>query len=102
MNSDKIKKDPKVNEYVDKMAKKVNEYVDENLKEIINWQSLNDEEILHIKFISKSIILARDGILSGSSFVTAIIDNNLEKAITNADFACLRALKLFILVKLWV
>jgi len=85
-----------------RIEKATNQYIDENLKEVIEWNALSQEQIVHIKNIAKNIVFARENILNGSGFVMAVMDNNLESAISNADSVCVRALKLFILVKLWV
>jgi hypothetical protein len=63
--------------------------------------SESDDETNHIINIASSIMLTRDGVLNGGSFVQAIIDNDLEEAIGRADSTCIKALKFFVQVKLY-
>lgn len=86
----------------DKIRKIVGEYVDKNLTSVSDWHKLGEDQISHIKDVSTSIILERENIKSGGGFVSAIMDNDFEQIISRADGICLRALKLFLLVKLWV
>lgn len=86
----------------DKIRKVVGEYVDKNLTSVCDYQRLKEDQISHIKDISTSIVLERQGIRSGGGFVSAILNNDFEQIIGRADETCLRALRLFLLVKLWV
>jgi len=53
-----------------------------------------DEED-HVINIARSVMLHRDGIMLGGGFVTAVIENDLEKAISVADSTCSQHLPFF-------
>lgn len=59
------------------------------------WKVEND----HVINICASVMMTRDGVLQGGSFVQAIIDNNLYEAINRADDTCINHLKLFVIAK---
>ena len=42
----------------------------------------------HIIDICSSVMMTRDGVLNGGSFVQAIVDNNLTRALAYADSEC--------------
>ena len=48
----------------------------------------------HITDVMVSIMMTRDKVLSGGSFVQAICDNNLKQCIDRADNDCINHLKL--------
>ncbi len=86
--------------YDEKVRKLIDKYVDENLSLIIG--EVTSDEIRHIKDIGESIVRTRDNIAPfGGIFVYSIVENNLEKAVSYADRTCIKALKLFVLIKLW-
>lgn len=86
--------------YEEKLRKLIDEYVDKNKGAIIG--EVTDEEITHIKDIGESIIRTRDSVHpTGGSFVHAIVSNTLDSAVSYADGTCLKALKLFVLIKNW-
>jgi hypothetical protein len=61
---------------------------------------LNDYEETatdHIKEIMVSVMMTRDGLLQGGSFVQAVVDNNLRKAISRADKECINHLRIITL-----
>jgi len=74
-------------------------YVDDNLGEVMDWTSLSEDQIFHIKDIARSITIEREKLNMGGRFAKAILDNNLKNAISWGDGLCLRALKLFVMVK---
>lgn len=51
----------------------------------------------HIINIMISIMMTRDNVLSGGSFVKAVVDNRLYEAINYADRECYEYLKLLVL-----
>lgn len=55
----------------------------------------------HIRQICASIMMTRDKILNGGSFVKAIVSNDLQRAVSYADSICIKHLKLFVEVKTW-
>lgn len=57
---------------------------------------ISDSDYLHIVDIATSVMLTRDNILQGGSFVQSIVKNNLEGAFCRADSVCERAIKFFI------
>ena len=50
----------------------------------------------HIISFIQSVMMTRDGHLQGGSFVQAVVDNDLFKAISNADNQCLQNLKVIV------
>lgn len=61
---------------------------------------LNDYEETatdHIKDVMVSVMMTRDGILQGGSFVQAVVDNNLRKAVSRADKECTMHLRIITL-----
>lgn len=46
---------------------------------------LSDEDAEHVIRVGASVLMTRDGVLSGGSFVQAVVDNNLEAAVNSAD-----------------
>lgn len=85
------------NEYI----KKATEYCIENRDAVVDWDMLHDDDREHIYNIAASIMMTRDEYLQGGGFVKSIIENDLGVAASSADHICLRALKLFVLVKSW-
>jgi len=59
------------------------------------WKIDND----HVINICASVMMTRDNVLQGGSFVQAIIDNNLYEAINRADDTCINYLKIFVIAK---
>jgi hypothetical protein len=53
----------------------------------------------HVINVIASVMMTRDNVLQGGSFVQAIIDNNLYDAINRADDKCINHLKLFAIAK---
>jgi len=86
-----------MNEY----NKKATEYCIENRDAVVDWDMLHDDDREHIYNIAASIMMTRDNYLQGGGFVQNIIKNDLEKAVCSADHICIRALKLFVFVKLY-
>lgn len=51
----------------------------------------------HIHHIIASVMMQRDGVgFGGGSFVTAVIENNLEGAVSRADSECLEYLPVIV------
>jgi hypothetical protein len=65
-------------------------------REWAGLENLSEEEFAHVCNIGKSILLTRDGILQGGSFVQAVVNNDLKGAINRADATCIKALKGFV------
>jgi hypothetical protein len=53
----------------------------------------------HIIDVMISVMMNRDGVQRGGSFVEAICNNNLDEACSRADDECINYLRLFSLVK---
>jgi hypothetical protein len=56
----------------------------------------------HITNIARSIMMTRDGLDSGGSFVQSIIENNLSASVGRADSVCVQCLPFFVYCKLHV
>jgi hypothetical protein len=56
----------------------------------------NVEVSEHIIDVMRSVMMTRDKVLQGGSFVQAVVDNNLREAISRADGACLANIKIIV------
>lgn len=56
----------------------------------------------HIINIARSVMMHRDGIMKGGSFVTAIVENDLDGAITRADSVCVQNIPFFVHCKRFI
>jgi hypothetical protein len=86
----------------DNYRKKVAESLQKNLSMITGRESLSATSLQHIEDVAVSIILTREKLQTGGSFVQAIVDNDLEGAIGRADSDCARALRFFVYVKRFI
>lgn len=50
----------------------------------------------HVIRIIKSVMMHRDGVLSGGGFVEAVVNNDLRQAVGRADATCYGALKVIV------
>ena len=66
------------------------------------YEETNDNNQKHIESIGASVMMARDKVLSGGSFVQAVINNNLADAVGRADSTCINHLKFFVYCKKYV
>ena len=71
-------------------------YVAAARKHCDNWKATPSD---HIIDVIVSVMLTRDKILPGGSFVQSIIDNDLSSAVSRADSDCINHLKLIVLAK---
>ena len=62
----------------------------------VNWGENVSE---HIIDIIVSVMMTRDNVLQGGSFVQAVVANDLRGAVTRADSDCINHLKLICLAK---
>lgn len=62
------------------------------------WAAMYIVDNQHAIDIAASVLMTRDGVLQGGSFVQAIIDNNLREAIGRADDVCINYLKFFVAI----
>ncbi len=51
----------------------------------------------HIKDVMISVMMTKDNVLQGGSFVQAVIDNNLREAFNRADADCIKNLRIITL-----
>jgi len=86
---------------IENIRKQVTEYCVRNQNLVIGFSLLSNEEREHIYDIAASVVMTRDQILKGGSFVCAIVENNLSSAVSRADEICRRALALFVTVNEW-
>lgn len=61
---------------------------------------LGIENRYHIEDLISSVMMTRDKIMLGGSFVKAVVENDLESAIIRADDGATRALKIIVLAKM--
>lgn len=65
---------------------------------VIHFLNRYEEKVSeHIIDIMISVMMTRDGILQGGSFVQAVCNNNLKDAISRADKDCLKNLRIITL-----
>jgi hypothetical protein len=62
------------------------------------WAAMYKVDEQHAIDVAASVLMTRDGVLQGGSFVQAIIDNNLREAINRADDVCIKYLKFFVVI----
>lgn len=60
------------------------------------------EDKYHVCHIAASIMMTRDKVLLGGSFVQAVVDNNLEQAVNRADSVCIGNLVFFVYCRNYV
>lgn len=73
-------------------------YINRNL-EWLGLTGLDNKELVHITDLASSVMMTRDKYMMGGSFVQAIVDNDLEQAISRADNTAIKGLKTFAAVK---
>lgn len=88
--------------YHDLVRLSVNQFFNNNRVAIINHGQLTAEEIESVNDMVQKIIKHRDDYIYGGGFVEGLVNNDLLKTIEHADPLTLRALKFYLLVKLWV
>jgi hypothetical protein len=69
----------------------------ERVKEFAN--SYGENPSFHIIDIMASVMMTRDGFISGGSFVQSVVENDLYGAINRGDSECLKNLKLIVATK---
>ena len=62
------------------------------------WAAMYKVDEQHAIDVAASVLMTRDGVLQGGSFVQAIINNNLREAINRADDTCIKYLKFFTII----
>lgn len=62
-------------------------------------QGLTTEEYSHACALAASVMLTRDNIMHGGGFVQAIIENDLEQAVSRADNTARKALHAMVTIK---
>ena len=76
------------------MNKTYNAYKDAVIRFLNDYEETANNHIIEIMI---SVIMTRDGLLQGGSFVQAVISNNLKDAISNADADCSKNLRIITL-----
>lgn len=81
------------------IKKRVIQYCIENRNTVIGFDSMSDEDREHVYELGASIVYTKFNIMQGGSFIQAVVDNNLERAISTADRVAIRCIKLLVLIK---
>jgi hypothetical protein len=70
---------------------------EESLKKVPHFihGELSQEDYLHVVSIASSVMMTRDKVLPGGSFVQCVVDNDLYGAFSRADNVCERSIKFF-------
>jgi hypothetical protein len=64
-------------------------------KAVLNFLERYEESVSeHIIDVMKSVMMTRDKVQEGGSFVQAVVDNNLYQAISRADKHCINNLRI--------
>ncbi len=58
-----------------------------------------EDPSIHIIDVMASVMMTRDGVMSGGSFVHSILENDLYGAINRGDSECIKYLKLIVATK---
>ena len=65
---------------------------------VIHFLNRYDEQVSeHIIDVMISVMMTKDNVLQGGSFVQAVIDNNLREAFNRADADCIKNLRIITL-----
>jgi hypothetical protein len=75
---------------------KISEYRGRAKEYAKEWEESPSE---HIIGIMASVMMTRDNIISGGSFVQAVVDNNLYLAINRGDVECQKNIRLIVNTK---
>lgn len=86
-------------EEIEKIQNVATAYVIKNRNAVVDFYNLTDENKERIYNIAAAIICMRDNISQSGSFVKAIIENKLDDAISAADDNCIKAIRIFVLVR---
>jgi hypothetical protein len=90
-----------VEQKINKIKEKVKEYVSRNAYLIPEDILYDVDSMEHIVDIGTSIMCTKWEVgYPGGGFVQAIVDNDLEGAVSRADMVCVRCLKFFVTLKL--
>jgi hypothetical protein len=76
--------------------KKTEEIV--SLRDDLLPTGLSEEELSHVSHIAASVMLTRDGIMPGGSFVQAICKNDLSGAFNRADHTNIKCIGFYVWV----
>lgn len=75
------------------------EYLAKNFPDDTMREQFGIRDVEHIKDLAGSVLLTRDRIMLGGSFVRAVVDGDLETAIARADYEASKSLKILVTVK---
>lgn len=76
------------------MNKTYQEYRDAVIRFLNDYEETVNENITQIMI---SVMMTRDNLIQGGSFVQAVVDNNLRKAVSRADAECMKHLRIITL-----
>ena len=62
------------------------------------WAAMYKVEEQHAIDVAASVLMTRDKVQIGGSFVEAVVNNNLREAISRADDVCIKYLKFFTII----
>jgi len=81
-----------------KLLSDMKDYTNQNSDKIIDFDKMSNNDKEHIYNIAASIIMTRDKILEGGSFVKSVVSNNLTEAITRADGVNIKAIRFYVIL----
>lgn len=76
------------------MNKTYNAYKDAVVRFLNDYEETASNHIIEIMI---SVMMTRDGLLQGGSFIQAVVDNDLRKAVSRADKECTAHLRVITL-----
>lgn len=76
------------------MNKTYQEYRNAVIRFLNDYEETVNENIIQIMI---SVMMTRDNLIQGGSFVQAVVDNNLRKAVSRADAECMKHLRIIAL-----
>jgi len=76
------------------LNKTYQEYRDAVVRFLNDYEEIASENIIQIMI---SVMMTRDNLIQGGSFVQAVVDNNLRKAVSRADAECMKYLRIIAL-----
>lgn len=74
----------------------INTYHEAAVKFTQRYQRNVNDHVIHL---IASVMMARDGVCNGGHFVTAVLENDLLRAVTRADEETLKEIKLITLAR---
>lgn len=84
---------------IDIYRKTAREYLERSFPDVVMKEQYGIQDVEHIKDLAGSVLLTRDRLMLGGSFVRAVVEGDLDAAVGRADVDAMKALKILVTVK---